>query len=72
MVDSIFKTDKKKKFTFKGKKSKKKELKGVRTRVEVGQRNNTHFQILSGVSEGDLVYVPSLEQLTRNEEDDDK
>lgn len=63
---------KKKKFTFKGKKSKKEELKGVRTRVEVGQRNNTHFQILSGVSEGDLVYVPSLEQLTRNEEDDDK
>ena len=50
----------------KRKKDKIEELKGIRTRVEVGQRNNTHFEITSGISSGAVVYVPSLDQLTRD------
>ncbi|MAJ72506.1 hypothetical protein CMK13_05835 [Candidatus Poribacteria bacterium] len=50
----------------KRKKDKIEELKGTRTRVEVGQRNNTHFEITSGISSGAVVYVPSLDQLTRD------
>lgn len=50
----------------KRKKDKIEELKGIRTRVEVGQRNNTHFEITSGISSGAVVYVPSLDQLTQD------
>ena len=50
----------------KRKKDKIEELKGIRTRVEVGQRNNTHFEITSGISSGAVVYVPTLDQLTRD------
>ena len=49
----------------KNKKDKKKDEKGTRTRIEVGQRNNTHFELTSGIVEGDRVFVPSMEQLTR-------
>ena len=52
----------------KRKKGKDKEMKGVKTRIEVGQRNNSHFEILTGVDAGDRVFVPSMEQLTRQEE----
>ena len=48
------------------KKDKIEELKGIKTRVEVGQRNNTHFEITNGISSGAVVYVPSLDQLTRD------
>ena len=51
---------------YKRKKDKIEELKGIRTRVEVGQRNNTHFEITSGISSGAVVYVPTLDQLTRD------
>ena len=47
------------------KKDKKKDEKGTRTRIEVGQRNNTHFELTSGLVEGDRVFVPSMEQLTK-------
>ena len=50
------------------KKDKKKEEKGVKTRIEVGLRNNSHFEILSGVLEGDRVFVPSMEQLTQKDQ----
>ena len=49
----------------KNKKDKKKDEKGTRTRIEVGQRNNTHFELTSGIVEGDRVFVPSMEQLTK-------
>ena len=49
----------------KKKKDKKKDEKGTRTRIEVGQRNNTHFELTSGLVEGDRVFVPSMEQLTK-------
>ena len=51
--------------TEKKKKDKKKDEKGTRTRIEVGQRNNTHFELTSGIVEGDRVFVPSMEQLTK-------
>ena len=57
--DSKTDTEKKKK------KDKKKDEKGTRTRIEVGQRNNTHFELTSGLVEGDRVFVPSMEQLTK-------
>ena len=47
------------------KKSKKADEKGTRTRIEVGQRNNTHFELASGLVEGDRVFVPSMQQLTK-------
>jgi HlyD family secretion protein len=49
----------------KQKKDKKKEEKGTRTRIEIGQRNNTHFEMISGLVEGDRVFVPSMQQLTK-------
>jgi multidrug efflux pump subunit AcrA (membrane-fusion protein) len=52
----------------KQKKGKDKEMKGVKTRIEVGKRNNNHFEILAGVAAGDRVFVPSMEQLTRQDE----
>ena len=53
----------------KKKKSKKEDEKGIRTRIEVGQRNNTHFELLSGILEGDRVFVPSMQQLTKTVSD---
>lgn len=53
----------------KKKKSKKEDEKGIRTRIEVGQRNNTHFELLSGIVEGDRVFVPSMQQLTKTVSD---
>ncbi len=38
---------------------------GVKTRIEVGQLNNTHFQITGGLKEGDRVFVPSMMELTK-------
>jgi multidrug efflux pump subunit AcrA (membrane-fusion protein) len=49
----------------KQKKDKKKEEKGTRTRIEIGQRNNTHFELTGGLVEGDRVFVPSMEELTK-------
>lgn len=53
----------------KKKKSKEEDEKGIRTRIEVGQRNNTHFELLSGIVEGDRVFVPSMQQLTKTVSD---
>jgi multidrug efflux pump subunit AcrA (membrane-fusion protein) len=47
------------------KKDKKKDEKGTRTRIEIGQRNNTHFELTGGLVEGDRVFVPSMEELTK-------
>ena len=47
------------------KKDKKNPEKGVRTRIEVGRRNSSHFEILSGVQVGERVFVPSMQQLTQ-------
>ncbi|MDE0044105.1 MAG: HlyD family efflux transporter periplasmic adaptor subunit, partial [Candidatus Poribacteria bacterium] len=52
----------------KRKKDKDKEMKGVKTRIEVDRRNDSHFEILAGVEAGDRVFVPSMEQLTRQNE----
>lgn len=52
----------------KRKKGKDNEMKGIKTRIEVGQRNDSHFEILSGVEAGDRVFVPSMEQLTRQDD----
>ena len=41
--------------------------KGVKTHIKVGRRNNTHFEIISGLKEGDRVFVPSMMELTRGE-----
>ena len=51
------------------KNKKKQKEKGVRTRIEVDRRNNSHFQITGGVVEGDRVFVPSMQELTRQEPD---
>ena len=48
-------------------KEKKEKEKGIRTRIEVGERNESHFEIISGLLEGDRVFVPSMQQLTRKE-----
>lgn len=53
----------------KKKKDKKEDEKGIRTRIEVGQRNSTHFELLSGLVEEDRVFVPSMEQLTKKGSD---
>ena len=53
----------------------KKEQKGVKTHITIGQRNNTHFQITGGLKEGDRVFVPSMQELTKeqgNTEEKDK
>ena len=54
-----------------GGKKQKKDEKGTRTRIEVGQRNNTHFELTSGIVEGDRVFVPSMEQLTKTGPDNE-
>ena len=46
-----------------------KEQKGVKTHITIGQRNNTHFQITGGLKEGDRVFVPSMQELTKGQED---
>ena len=58
-----------------GESSKNKEQKGVKTHITIGQRNNTHFQITGGLKEGDRVFVPSMQELTKGQkatDDDDK
>ena len=50
------------------------EKKGVKTHITIGQRNNTHLQITGGLKEGDRVFVPSMQELTkgeRNSEEED-
>ena len=54
-----------------GKPSKNKEEKGVKTHITIGQRNNTHFQIMGGLKEGDRVFVPSMQELTEGQRDDE-
>ena len=49
----------------------KKEQKGVKTHITIGQRNNTHFQITGGLKEGDRVFVPSMQELTKGEKSED-
>ena len=46
-----------------------KEQKGVKTHITIGQRNNTHFQITGGLKEGDRVFVPSMQELTKEQGD---
>ena len=50
-----------------GEPSKKKVEKGVKTHITIGQRNNTHFQITGGLKEGDRVFVPSMQELTKGQ-----
>ncbi|HIB87557.1 TPA: HlyD family efflux transporter periplasmic adaptor subunit [Candidatus Poribacteria bacterium] len=59
--------------TKQAKKGKKGEIeeKGLRKRIEVGQRNNSHFEIISGVADGDRIFVPSMKQLTQQDGDRD-
>ena len=52
-----------------GKPSKNKEEKGVKTHITIGQRNNTHFQITGGLKEGDHVFVPSMQELTKGQKE---
>ena len=52
-----------------GKPSKNKEEKGVKTHITIGQRNNTHFQITDGLKEGDHVFVPSMQELTKGQKE---
>jgi len=47
------------------KKNKKSKTKGVKTEIRVGERNNSNFEILEGVGEGDRVFVPSLDEVTK-------
>lgn len=47
------------------------EEKGVKTHIKVGQRNNTHFQIIGGLKEGDRVFVPSMMELTKDTQQED-
>ena len=51
-----------------GESNKNKEEKGVKTHITIGQRNNTHFQITDGLKEGDRVFVPSMQELTKGQE----
>ncbi len=44
-----------------------KDGKGTKTHITIGQRNNTHFQITGGLKEGDRVFVPSMQELTKDE-----
>ncbi len=50
-----------------GEPKKNKEQKGVKTHITIGQRNNTHFQITGGLKEGDRVFVPSMQELTKGQ-----
>ena len=50
-----------------GDSSKNKEQKGVKTHITIGKRNNTHFQITGGLKEGDRVFVPSMQELTKGQ-----
>ena len=52
-----------------GEPSKNKEEKGVKTHITIGQRNNTHFQITGGLKEGDRVFVPSMQELTKGQKE---
>ena len=45
---------------------------GVKTHIKVGKRNNTHFEILGGLKEGDRVFVPSMMELTKGERNRDR
>ena len=49
-----------------------KEQKGVKTHITIGQRNNTHFQITGGLKEGDRVFVPSMQELTKAQEESEE
>ena len=53
-------------------KKKKNSEKGVKTHIKVGKRNKTHFEILSGLKEGDRVFVPSMMELTKGESNKSK
>lgn len=44
--------------------------KGVKTHIKVGRRNKTHFEVISGLKEGDRVFVPSMMELTKGEKSD--
>lgn len=56
-----------------GEPSKKKDgEKGVKTHITVGRRNNTHFQVLAGLKDGDRVFVPSMMELTKGEGENKK
>ena len=55
-----------------GEPAKKGMEKGVKTHIKVGKRNNTHFEILSGLKEGDRVFVPSMMELTKGERNKDR
>ena len=50
-----------------GESNKNKEQKGVKTHITIGHRNNTHFQITDGLKEGDRVFVPSMQELTKGQ-----
>ena len=52
-----------------GEASNNKEEKGVKTHITIGERNTTHFQIMGGLKEGDRVFVPSMQELTKGERD---
>ncbi|MBC8233618.1 HlyD family efflux transporter periplasmic adaptor subunit [bacterium] len=48
-----------------GKKDKKSKTKGVKTQIRVGEHNETHYEILSGVKVGDRVFVQSVGELAK-------
>ena len=50
-----------------GEPSQNKDEKGTKTHITIGQRNNTHFQITGGLKEGDRVFVPSMQELTKGQ-----
>ena len=52
-----------------GESGKNKAEKGTKTHIIIGQRNNTHFQITGGLKEGDRVFVPSMQELTAGQKD---
>ena len=58
-----------------GESSQNRDEKGTKTHITIGQRNNTHFQITGGLKEGDRVFVPSMQELTKgqrsNQDEDD-
>jgi len=49
----------------KNKKDKKSKQKGIKTEIQVGERNSTHYEVLSGVREGDRVFVQSIGELAK-------
>ncbi len=54
-----------------GEPAKKGMERGTKTHIKVGKRNNTHFEILSGLKEGDRVFVPSMMELTKGSRNKD-